>query len=507
MDGLKFEQACRFRSSGGYRFTATSEGFRQESRTSVEYFSDSMSPLFNDRTRRVLTGLLRGQDFVLALSTMHSDAMGRPALFNNVYVAQGKDYSEALAENAGLLVSFPLEEMCQVGPETEVLHPLGDVSVQDRDSRGDKILAKYESKYGLSGEKYAALLACVYNAMGEGGTVRLIGLDEEDFEKAILEIAYCVACGLPPRLRPLLSYSSAGDYRCVLCIGGRGASIGGTRATDYDFTSGTPSWPSGASVVLRPVLEYLASKNVRERAGDLVRMNEWSLLLQPKEAKMSPGFWAMTAYGAGVIRMPAEVAVRMLPHALSLAEKSDDCMGLVFKCCQALSGEKRRGACGLLDISAVSRLCKCCRRELNDSLTWAAVSCIVRKASESGNPKAVFDAVVRCDDEFGSIRALLRKCISGYGDDSGRLEKAYQAAISDAIAVSEAESLGSSRRDPRMSIDLANRSRRFPQGAHFAVGEDGARGPYQGRHSKSSEEPSGLTGFLGKLFDKESSNQ
>ena len=218
---MRVEQACRFRADGGYRIVAQSSGVGHGEERAIELFSDTVAPLFDGFSDKVVSCLVRGGMFVTAQTAASSDAYGRGAIFAHGLFIASTAYVDALRCDPAGTIGWLYEHACSPTNQT------GELPTLEYEPAGDEnsllvFCRDVREKAGLvEDDVYARFLNEVVCAILFGGSVCIEkNPDETPDQPDVLAWAACAAFGLPRRLLASLTWSTAFDSRASLCVAG-----------------------------------------------------------------------------------------------------------------------------------------------------------------------------------------------------------------------------------------------------------------------------------------------
>lgn len=213
---MKFEQACRFATSdSGYRIFAQSEGFSEQNAGSMtSLFNDVMNPVFGKVGQSMIT-LNISNDVLFAKLTLRSDIKSRKSMFTNAAVIPSDFYSRMILEDPAWMLHFPYSDLVSQKPGNERMDA---VEMKEYEPEED-VLAKICAEYGLDRPALTEFIIQLYRAVTEGASLCLsTNLDSARTPDLTVKYAALAASLLPISLRKMLTFSSMGDARCVLCV-------------------------------------------------------------------------------------------------------------------------------------------------------------------------------------------------------------------------------------------------------------------------------------------------
>lgn len=213
---MKFEQACRFATSdSGYRIFAQSEGFSEQNAGSMtSLFNDVMNPVFGKVGQSMIT-LNISNDVLLAKLTLRSDIKSRKSMFTNAAVIPSDFYSRMILEDPAWMLHFPYSDLVSQRPGNERMEA---VEMKEYEPEED-VLVKICAEYGLDRPALTEFIIQLYRAVTEGASLCLsTNLDSARTPDLTVKYAALAASLLPISLRKMLTFSSMGDARCVLCV-------------------------------------------------------------------------------------------------------------------------------------------------------------------------------------------------------------------------------------------------------------------------------------------------
>ena len=214
---MKFEQACRFATSdSGYKIFAQSEGFSEQNASSMtNLFNDVMNAIFGKVGQSMITLKISNTDAFFARLTLRSDVKSRKSMFTNAAVIPIEYYSRMMLENPTWMLHFPYNNLVSQRPGSEHMDA---VEMKDYEPEEDAIVSIC-NEYGLDKPALTEFIIKLYRAVTEGTSVCLTtDLDSAKTPDLIVNYAALASSLLPPSLRRILTFSSMGDARCILCV-------------------------------------------------------------------------------------------------------------------------------------------------------------------------------------------------------------------------------------------------------------------------------------------------
>ena len=273
MSDCMIEQVCRFRTKReGYSICAKSKGITKENEEHIEdELNDSMNPLFRGHIgKSVMSCTAVEQDVLLALSTLQTDAFGRPAIFSNAYILPRAFYEDNMRRNPGNILYAQTRPSLTHQPGNPMLPEVEFDLATDV-----PVLDDVRKKYALSNERYAELLWAGSLALTDESVLCLKTKSSQIDEMAIIrDICYCIASGLPASLRKNISYSSAGDTHKKICLSSPQSGMLNGDCIEFDLDEETAN--DEMNELERLTYQALASADTETRAHLLQEMEEWT---------------------------------------------------------------------------------------------------------------------------------------------------------------------------------------------------------------------------------------
>lgn len=322
---MKFEQACRFRASGGYRITAHTNNITEDNTRHMAVFSDTMNTLFERGGDSVMTLAIQEHDAMLTVSTMRSDVGGRPAIFSNTFFIPLEDYNWLMEKNPSIILTIP-DDVFQV-MEIAGLEHLNPVEINEN-MDPLLLLEDVRNDYQLDKDRYATLLAGAVRALTGGGSLCIRANADPYLSMDIVrDMVFCVAKGIIPSLRGQLTWSSALDTRQKVCLNNGGARIGSASMLSFPAYADGTADIGDVDPMTRRVFDAIAGASDEERDRMLDAMQNWLDNLLGPEARPDFYLYVMSWYiatGYPLTSQEAQSLLQILTNSAGIAEIKEE---------------------------------------------------------------------------------------------------------------------------------------------------------------------------------------
>ena len=322
---MKFEQACRFRASGGYRITAHTNNITEDNTRHMAVFSDTMNTLFERGGDSVMTLAIQEYDAMLTVSTMRSDVGGRPAIFSNTFFIPLEDYNWLMEKNPSIILTIP-DDVFQV-MEIAGLEHLNPVEINEN---MDPLLylEDVRNDYQLDKERYATLLTGAVRALTGGGSLCIRANADPYLSMDIVrDMVFCVAKGIIPSLRGQLTWSSALDTRQKVCLNNGGARIGSASMLSFPAYADGTADIGNVDPMTQRVFDAIAGASDEERDRMLDAMQNWLDNLLGPGGRPDFYLYVMSWYiatGYPLSSQEAQSLLQILTNSAGIAEIKEE---------------------------------------------------------------------------------------------------------------------------------------------------------------------------------------
>lgn len=268
---MKVEQACRFRTTAGYGFTARSAGIdRAQESALADVFNDSMSGVFPKLGTSILSCAVNGPYVFFSRNTLRTHET-RASIFTHSYVIPAEAYTRMMQEMPQQLLAVPASSLMDVQNCGENLELAEFPSAEYGELSLDELFAKYR----LTPQRYSRLLMGAYDAMTSNRSLRLYtNKPIEETDQVVRELTCCIVDGLLPVMKGNVTFSSGPDTRMKISVLQAGNPI---QSRDLVFGVEDDSYTniSYRDDLSKICFQALGATNREERHELLQKMQDW----------------------------------------------------------------------------------------------------------------------------------------------------------------------------------------------------------------------------------------